>query len=246
MTNGLRDSGYEVVPLRHPSCTVKSDPGNMLAEDANAVAETIRQVVNSGKDAVLIMHSYGGITGPEGTAIVCEEQRASPGQTAGRVRRLVFLAAHVLDKGISFEGLRGALPGIDFGEVSWSFCSWRQNAVDADFAQDGMTTHRYPKDRYYNDISAEDAQPALDMLQPMTYSSFDTPTRYAGWKDYGIPCTYIKCLKDAAVGSSLWEEYIARWKEAGVDYSVEELDTSHSPFASNPDALLEVLKRVVE
>ena len=121
MTTGLRDAGYEVVPLRHPSCTVKSDPGNMLAEDANAVAETIRQVVSSGKDAVLIMHSYGGISGPEGTAIVCEEQRKSPDQKAGRVRRLVFLAAHVLEKGVSFEGLRGGLPGMDVRQVSCIF-----------------------------------------------------------------------------------------------------------------------------
>ena len=106
-------------------------------------------------------------------------------------------------------------------------------------------THRYPKDRYYNDVSAEVAKPALDLLQPMTHSVFTTPTRFAGWKDYGIPCTYIKCLKDAAQGPWLWDEYTTRWKEAGVDFSVEELDTSHSPFVSNPDALLEVLKRVI-
>lgn len=90
----------------------------MLAEDASAVAETIRQVINSGKDAVLIMHSYGGISGPEGTAIVCEEQRASPDEKVGQVRRLVFLAAHVLERGISLEGLRGKLPGMDANEVS--------------------------------------------------------------------------------------------------------------------------------
>lgn len=106
--------------------------------------------------------------------------------------------------------------------------------------------HRGPKDRYYNDVSAEDAKAALGMLQPMTYSSFTTPTRYAGWKDYGIPCTYIKCLKDNAVTKPMWDEYIARWKGLGIDHSVEELDLSHSPFWSDPDTLLVVMKRVLE
>ena len=106
-----------------------------------------------------------------------------------------------------------------------------------------MMTHRYPKDRYYNDVSDEDAKPALDMLQPMTYSAFTTPTRYAAWRDF--PCSYIKCLKDNAVTSAMWDPYIARWKDEGVEHSVEELDTSHSPFWSEPNALLEVLKRVI-
>ena len=105
--------------------------------------------------------------------------------------------------------------------------------------------HRYPKDRYYNDVSAEDAQPALDLLVPMTRSAMTTPTRYAGWKDYGIPLTYIKCLKDTAVVKSMWDEYATRAKEAGVQMDEIELDTSHSPFWSNPDALLEVLKKVI-
>ena len=105
--------------------------------------------------------------------------------------------------------------------------------------------HRSPAARYYNDVSAEDAQPALDMLVPMAHSAMTTRTEYAGWKDYGIPCTYIKCLKDTAVVSRMWDEYLARAKDAGVEMDVEEMDTSHSPFWSDPDALFEVLKRVI-
>lgn len=106
--------------------------------------------------------------------------------------------------------------------------------------------HRYPKDRYYNDVSEEDARPALDMIQPMTYSAFTTPTRYTGWKDYGTRNVYIKCLKDNAVTNQMWDPYIARWKEEGIDHEAVELDTSHSPFWSEPDTLLEVLKKVLE
>ena len=117
----LRDAGYEVSALRHPSCTVKSDPGNIFREDAKTVADTIRPVLNSGKDAVVIMHSYGGVSGPEGAAIVCEEQRSNPDPKAGRVKRLVFLAAHMLEKGESFEEARGRIPNLDISEVGQPF-----------------------------------------------------------------------------------------------------------------------------
>ena len=117
----LRDSGYEVAAVRHPSCTVESDPGNMLQDDASFVANTLRQVLSSGKDAVLVMHSYGGVSGPEGMAIVLEEQRSNPDPKAGHVKRLVFLAAHMLDKGVSFEEARGQIPNMDISEVSHHF-----------------------------------------------------------------------------------------------------------------------------
>ena len=109
-----------------------------------------------------------------------------------------------------------------------------------------MVTHRAPYERYYADVSREQAEPALALLQPMANSAFNTPTTYAGWRDYGIPCTYIKCLQDAAVTDDVCEMYIARMKEAGADVTVESLDTAHSPFWSAPDALYEVLQRALE
>lgn len=108
-----------------------------------------------------------------------------------------------------------------------------------------MSVHRAPYERYYGDISREKAEPALALLQPMANSVFTTPTLFAGWKDYGIPCTYIKCLQDVGVTPALCEKYIARMKEVGVDVDVESLDTSHSPFWSAPDALFGTLKRVL-
>ena len=108
-----------------------------------------------------------------------------------------------------------------------------------------MTVQLKPYERYYGDIPREKAEPALAILQPMANSAFSTPTSYAGWRDYGIPVTFIKCLQDAAVIPELCDRYIARMKEAGVDVSVESLDTSHSPFWSAPDALFEVLQRVL-
>jgi hypothetical protein len=108
-----------------------------------------------------------------------------------------------------------------------------------------MVTHTKPYERYYADISIEEAKEPLELMQPMAYSAFTTPTQYAGWKDYGIPCTYIKCLKDNAVTERLWEPYLALMREAGVDLTVEEMDIGHSPFWIAPKDLADLLARVI-
>jgi pimeloyl-ACP methyl ester carboxylesterase len=102
-----------------------------------------------------------------------------------------------------------------------------------------------PYERYYADTSPEEAQPALELLLPMAHSAFTSPTSYAGWKDYGIPCTYIKCLQDKAVTVEHWDTYLPRMRDAGVDITVEELDCGHSPFWINPDAIAELLVKTV-
>lgn len=83
------------------------------------------------------------------------------------------------------------------------------------------------------------------MIQPMAHSVFTTPTLYEGWRDYDIPCTYIRCLQDVGVTGDVCDMYIKRLQEAGVEVSAEALDTSHSPFWSAPEALSEMLQRVI-
>ena len=90
----------------------------MLYGDAGEVARVLRKVLSNGKDAVMIMHSYGGISGPEGAGIVFNEDRSQLGADSGELRRLIFLAAHVLDKGVSMEALRGRMPNMDVDKVS--------------------------------------------------------------------------------------------------------------------------------
>ena len=109
-----------------------------------------------------------------------------------------------------------------------------------------MAVHLKPYQRYYADVTREQAEPALAMLQPMAHSALTTATSYAGWRDYGVPSTYIACSQDVGLPTALTDMYISRLKEAGADVGVETLDTSHSPFWSAPEALFEVLQRVIK
>lgn len=105
-------------------------------------------------------------------------------------------------------------------------------------------THLKPYERYYHEISRDDAEPALALLEPMASSAFQTETSYTGWKDYGIPCTYIKCSKDVAVPDELCEMYIKRLRDANVEVDVETLDAGHSAHFTDPSLVVGAIERI--
>ena len=114
MAKPLREAGFEVIIPKHQSVGPKSDPGFALQKDATAIAKVLRNVLSSGKDAILLMHSYGGIAGGEAVGMLYEDPPQA--SNAGRLVRLVFLAAHVIEKGTSFFGYR-RIPGVEVSEV---------------------------------------------------------------------------------------------------------------------------------
>ena len=113
-------------------------------------------------------------------------------------------------------------------------------------SQNGMSVHTTPYERYYWEVSREDAAPALALLEPMARSAFQSPTSYAGWKDYGIPCTFIKCLKDVAVPPDMCDRYVARMKEAGVDVELIEIDSGHCCHFTTPSLVVGALEKVLQ
>jgi pimeloyl-ACP methyl ester carboxylesterase len=54
-----------------------------------------------------------------------------------------------------------------------------------------------------------------------------------------VPCTYIRCLRDAAVTPDRAARYAARLGVVPVD-----MDCAHGPMLSAPDALAKILESV--
>ena len=82
------------------------------------------------------------------------------------------------------------------------------------------------------------------MCLPMASSAMGSPTRYAAWKDYRTPCTYIKCLNDRAVLPEMCDTYIGRMRDAGVNVDVETMQCGHSPAHVAPKELAELITRI--
>ena len=91
----LNGSDFRVVRPRLPSVGMASDPGSALHLDAGTVRDALDEVViQQRSDAVLVMHSYGGLAGSEGYGMFQEGLAVAPSAESPQVRRLVYLAAH--------------------------------------------------------------------------------------------------------------------------------------------------------
>jgi pimeloyl-ACP methyl ester carboxylesterase len=74
--------------------------------DAALVRGQLDQLLEEGKEVVLILHSYGGVVGTEAAAGLGLKARQKNGQTGG-VIGLFYMAAFILAKGESLLSMCG-------------------------------------------------------------------------------------------------------------------------------------------
>jgi len=182
----------------------------------------VKEEVESGKDVILVMHSYGGIAGSDGLKGLSSLERQKLGKKGG-VKALVYLCAFVLPEGIS---LHDAVGGKD---PHW----WN--------VQDDMSAKVFnPANIFYNDLPPAEAQYWVDKLQDFSYGCFKSPVTYAAWKY--IPSTFLLCENDNAGSAEDQEKMV---QAVGV-LKVERCFSSHSPFLSVPEKTAEVIRKAAE
>lgn len=94
----------------------------------------------------------------------------------------------------------------------------------------------------YNDLSVSAAQPYIDQLTPICIQAFEQDCPADCYSD-SIPSTYLICLKDECLPVSAQEMMV---KNIGVHCKVEKCDASHSPWASQPDLVVKLVRRLAE
>ena len=97
---------------RQPSCN--ADPArssNWLESDAKCIQNAIIDLINAGKEVVVVMHSYGGVVGSQAVLEEYSKTRREADGLKGGVIQLVFLCSFIIPKGASLAtALGGQLP----------------------------------------------------------------------------------------------------------------------------------------
>ena len=94
----LQSQGYSTQIATLPS-TGKASPGNpSMKDDIAAVRSAIADLVNAGKDVVLVLHSAGGFLGSNAAEGLDAKARKLAGLRGG-VSKIVFLAGAVFPEG---------------------------------------------------------------------------------------------------------------------------------------------------
>ncbi|MCW2903315.1 MAG: hypothetical protein JWO67_5580 [Streptosporangiaceae bacterium] len=163
------------------------------------------------------------IASVDGPVVVCAHSYGGLPATevageVGDVRRLVYLCAFQLDVG---ESLLGAAGG---RRPEWWGVHEAQGYIEA----------LCPREIFYGDLEAEAASAATARLGYQSLQSVSQPLTRAAWRT--IPSTYVVAERDAAIPVAVQEAMAQR------AHQIRYLDTSHSPYLSQPALVADLLR----
>jgi pimeloyl-ACP methyl ester carboxylesterase len=214
----LEARGVPVVTLDLPGHGESREPLGDLASDGAALAAALGDIDGP---IVVCGHSYGG-------AVVSEGAGGHDG-----VRHLVFLTAFPLDVGESCTA--AAVGEVDPAETAESLLGAALRVDD-----DGVTTLDPVAvvAALFHDCADDDVAFALERLGPQAMDELQGQASRAAWRD--VPSTYVVCTEDRGVPPSLQRALARRATE------VVEWPTSHSPFLSRPELVVDLLAGLAE
>lgn len=182
-----------------------------------AYTDSVCKILDAQPEQVLLVgHSMGG-------AVISKAAEYRP----EKIKTLVYLTAFLLRNGESMAPIAQgdteslATPNIIFSE-DMSYCTFREEAI---------------KDVFYGDCSDEDVARAKSLLVPQATAPILTPVDTSEEYFGGVPRVYIECLRDKTI--SLSEQ--KKMYTALPCKRVISMDTSHSPFFSEPEKLVAYL-----
>jgi pimeloyl-ACP methyl ester carboxylesterase len=206
--------------------------GATVDQAASVVTDVLRQSQGDVRP-ILVGHSLGG-------AIISQVAEQSP----DLISRLVYVAGHAPVR-LKSAGAYGALPEArtGFGETLFLGDPAATGAVRIN-PRGAAEYLEQLREAYYNDVAYETFLPFAQALTPDLPVSFwmsEIPMSAERWGR--VPKTYVRCRLDRALAPAIQSMMIAEANQLTPDNPVQvvDMDSSHSPFASQPGALARIL-----
>ncbi|TPX12756.1 uncharacterized protein E0L32_000933 [Thyridium curvatum] len=232
-----RDHNLRCVSVTLPS--TNGDPAATFKDDLDAAVRAVRDETERGRDVVLVAHSYGGMVANSAIkgfaaqpAAALRPSPPSPESTArGHVVGLVLIASGHTLTGLAFmDPFLGRPPP-----------AWRANRATgfAELVAD-------PRDFFYHDLPDADAARCVAQLAPQSLRALyeGAEHAYAGWLD--VPSMYVGTLEDRGLPVAAQRMSVGMARGMGARVVHRELRTSHSPFLSQPDAVVALIVEALD
>ncbi len=214
----LEEKGHKVLAPDLPGHGSDATPIDEVTLERYARA-TVEFADSVPEKVIAVGHSMTGISNLQAAEYAPEQFEA-----------LVFLAAFLLSDGQCLLELgeldpeNMVLPNLTFSEDQ-SVMTFNQDAVRA---------------ALYADCSDEDVARAHSLLQPQASEPFRAPIHVTPERGGSVPRYYIECLQDRAI--TPWVQ-----KKMYTENPCEKvftMDTSHSPFFSQPEKVAGILSSI--
>ncbi|KAI9719615.1 MAG: hypothetical protein M1812_003386 [Candelaria pacifica] len=219
----LEEEGYPAQCISLPS--VGASPGlPSFDADVTAIRTVIKPLIESNKQVILVMHSYGGLPGTEALQGLSEIERRKEGKEGGVVR-LVYLAAFIakVEQSAGMVHEEYKLPVIET-ELS---------------AQDGTLFIKPGASElfFYNDLSAEEAKHHASLLKSHSPGAFGSPLTHESYRL--IPSAYLIPTLDKALPAEAQRKMA---QVANIEL-VEEIEAGHNPWLAQGGAVVRFIRK---
>ncbi|KAM0798352.1 Alpha/beta hydrolase fold-1 [Usnea florida] len=188
--------------------------------DILAVRQVLEELSESGRDIIVVAHSYGSIPTCEAAQGFGHQERLKLGKTGGIIR-IVFVAAWLLQEGESpptvIERYKMEAP-------------WARFEGGNVFADD-------PASSLHSDTPEDVAAYWSSYTTHSDLTAFATPLKYPAWRHN--PTTYLVCELDRCILPDVQRGMVASTE--GVVKTVQ-LPSGHMPMLSMPEKFVDILE----
>lgn len=226
------EQNIKCMPVTLPSTT--DNPNATFKDDIDAARNAITAETTSGRDVIVVAHSYGGMVGNsviKGLAPPKPSSANAPDSGHGYVRALVLMASGFTITGYAFMD--------PFFGIPPPFFRVNKETGYAEFVAD-------PRDFFYHDVPEGEAKYWASQLTTQSLKSLfeGGEHAYAGWKD--VPTFYVGTAEDRGLPVMVQRTQVAAVRAQGALVHHVEMKSSHSPFLSMPKDVANVILDAVE
>ena len=225
LVKGLGLAGFSVEAPKLPTINGDKPPTKTLWDDVSFVQQKARAFVESGRNVLVLAHSYGGIVATNAfTEELSYKKRHQEGSSGGIVQ-LVYLCAFMPQIGESVSTIF-----TDSGAV-----------LEFNVDEQGCAIPKNPIEAFYADVALDEAKFMADNLIIHPIEAHATGATNTAWLHY--PITYIYCELDQAIVISRQQDMVKAVQDAGISkIRTTTLKASHSPFLSDLQRAIEEVR----
>ena len=224
--------GYPTKILSLASTGTAPPHAKTLTEDVDGIARGIEEVINKGKEVILVMHSAGGFIGSQAVRGTGSSERKAKGEVGG-VNKLVFLAGGAFPEGTEHKNQQL------FFDIQVSLIRFFTVRVYGYSTTKGDRMYPVsPLTTMFNDFPVEEAEIFIkDHLSYQPASGWaDTKITYCGWRH--IPSIYLVCENDALLPPPFQRQCVEL-----IGAETLSCTASHMVVLSQPEKVVEIVRK---
>jgi pimeloyl-ACP methyl ester carboxylesterase len=237
LTSALQKLGHTLHIPSLPSMNGARPPTAGLKEDTAHIRTYITDLLDTGKNLAVIMHSYGGQVGTNALTGLSISARGAASQPGG-ITHLICMTGFAQPPGKSMIDKVREFKHEGFMTLAFDFSPDDNTAVPRD------PSYLIGETPGLEDVKVEAYAKAMTSIRWNGQCMYDAIENCA-WKEDGVQVAYVIATKDTCVPLDYQRSFIEGMKGEGVVVKTWEVETGHCPGFTASGDVARVLQEII-